>query len=235
MKTYIVNSLPSVVNLGRQTETGVQEIRIDCAPWIARWPTLTYHIWVTPPRGEAAYPASTRMDGTVLVWEVNGSDTAVAGRGTMEIVGMAEGKKKLSAIVVTAIHTTTTNATTDPPEPAQPWVDTVLQARDEAEAAAERAEEIAEALAGGGGGTGSSLFLPSVSEADNGKVLTVVDGDWVAGEGGVNFEVDKTLNLENGVLSVNTADNVEQDNTLPVTSAAVYAEVGNINALLETI
>lgn len=31
------------------------------------------------------------------------------------------------------------------------------------------------------------------------------------------------------------ANAVEEDNTLPITSAAVYTEVGNINALLETI
>lgn len=53
--------------------------------------------------------------------------------------------------------------------------------------------------------------------------------------GGVQFETDETLLLENGILSVNTADVVEKDNTLPVTSAAVQTTVGNINALLETI
>lgn len=53
--------------------------------------------------------------------------------------------------------------------------------------------------------------------------------------GGVDFETDETLTLEDGVLSVNTAKTVEQDNTLPITSAAVYTEVGNINALLATI
>lgn len=52
---------------------------------------------------------------------------------------------------------------------------------------------------------------------------------------GMSFETDKTLTLERGILSVNTADVVEADNTLPVTSAAVNATVGNINALLETI
>lgn len=51
----------------------------------------------------------------------------------------------------------------------------------------------------------------------------------------VSFETDKTLTLEDGVLRVNMADKVEEDNTLPVTSAAVYTEVGNINALLATI
>lgn len=39
----------------------------------------------------------------------------------------------------------------------------------------------------------------------------------------------------NGVLSVDKATAVAQDNTKPITAAAVYAEVGNINALLETI
>lgn len=51
----------------------------------------------------------------------------------------------------------------------------------------------------------------------------------------IDFETDETLTFLNGVLSVNTAQDVEQDNTLPITSAAVYTEVGNINALLGTI
>lgn len=47
---------------------------------------------------------------------------------------------------------------------------------------------------------------------------------------------DKTLTLtENGLLSVNTTDNMEKDNTLPITSAGVFVTVGNIEALLKTI
>lgn len=52
---------------------------------------------------------------------------------------------------------------------------------------------------------------------------------------GVTFETDETLTLEDGVLGVNTAKTVEQDNTLPITSAAVYTTVGNIEVLLGTI
>lgn len=54
-------------------------------------------------------------------------------------------------------------------------------------------------------------------------------------QAGIAFETDETLTLKNGVLSVNTSDEPEQDNTLPITSAAVFTTVGNINALLETI
>ena len=52
---------------------------------------------------------------------------------------------------------------------------------------------------------------------------------------GMKFETDETLTLEDGILSVNTADKVEQDNTLPITSAAVHVTVGNIETLLGTI
>lgn len=43
------------------------------------------------------------------------------------------------------------------------------------------------------------------------------------------------IDITDGVISVQTAPNVEKDNTKPITSAAVYTEVGNINILLQTI
>lgn len=53
--------------------------------------------------------------------------------------------------------------------------------------------------------------------------------------GGISFTTDETLSLKGGVLRVNTANAAEQDNTLPITSAAVNTVVGNINILLESI
>lgn len=55
------------------------------------------------------------------------------------------------------------------------------------------------------------------------------------GTGGTSFRTDDTLTLKNGILSVNTAKEVEEDNTLPITSAAVHTTVGNIEILLSTI
>ena len=47
---------------------------------------------------------------------------------------------------------------------------------------------------------------------------------------GENLKID-----ENGVLSVDTATDVEQDNTKPVTSAAVHVQLGNVEVLLSTL
>lgn len=49
-------------------------------------------------------------------------------------------------------------------------------------------------------------------------------------------EIDNfTLVNQNGVLKVNTTNDAEGDNTLPITSAGVQTIVGNIKTLLEII
>lgn len=55
--------------------------------------------------------------------------------------------------------------------------------------------------------------------------------------GGASYSIGDGLFLdeETNTLSVNVANSVEKDNTLPITSAAVYTEIGNINVLLSMI
>lgn len=56
-----------------------------------------------------------------------------------------------------------------------------------------------------------------------------------AGGGGVPYQIGAGLKVQENVLMVDTADKVEQDNTRPVTSAAVHVEIGNIEALLAAL
>lgn len=52
----------------------------------------------------------------------------------------------------------------------------------------------------------------------------------------MNYRIGHGLKVTGGnTLEVDTAEEAEQDNTLPITSAAVYTTVGNIEILLETI
>lgn len=55
-------------------------------------------------------------------------------------------------------------------------------------------------------------------------------------EGGeFGYQIGDGLKVQGNTLMVDAADAVEQDNTLPITSAAVYTTVGNIEILLGTI
>lgn len=77
--------------------------------------------------------------------------------------------------------------------------------------------------------------LHKITVDNDGNVL--IDGKSVGGGGGGGYQIGPGLKLdsETNTLSVDTADTIQKDNTKPVTSAAVYTEVGNINALLATI
>lgn len=230
------------VVLGYTPENDARLYRFDIAKWQKAWPDAAPEMLVVRPGEDEAYPARTTVEGHEIVWTAMRYDTANPGTGRMWVVFRGKDGQQLGLTPMTTTRIMPGPPNIDgeePPAGSIPWVEDVFDAADRAEDAAKRAKEIADALAGGGGGDlDSGLFLPSVGVDDNGKVLTVVEGKWTAEtpkESGVQFKTDETLTLEDGVLSVNTADKVERDNTLPVTSAAVYTEVGNINALLATI
>lgn len=64
---------------------------------------------------------------------------------------------------------------------------------------------------------------------------TLLEDGTGGSSGGTSFTTDSTLSLENGVLKVNTTNEMAADNSLPITSAGVYTQVGNIAILLDTI
>ena len=231
---YPIKHLPHVIPIGIQTESGVESVGFDVKPWLDEFDGLTLSIWPTRPGENAAYPAAdTELIGTVLYWRPNAADTAIEGAGKVEVLGVTGDRRKLSGWCDTMVRPTSLATTTEAPEAARPWVDEVLDAAEEAKKQADRAEQIANDRSGGVV-TGAVRYdaEQTLTEEEKARARKNIGADT-----GVNFTTDATLTLDpdTQVLSVNTADDVEQDNTLPVTSAAVYVEVGNINALLGTI
>jgi hypothetical protein len=78
-------------------------------------------------------------------------------------------------------------------------------------------------------------FTPSKANMPTVQPVQVTLPAGTGSGGNVDFQTDETLTLKDGVLSVNTTNDMEQNNTLPITSAGVFATVGNIEALLKTI
>lgn len=74
-----------------------------------------------------------------------------------------------------------------------------------------------------------------------GQVLTKrsdseMDFVWMDPQGGSGgYVIGSGLKLDGNTLSVDTAEAVEEDNTKPVTSGAVYVQLGNVEVLLENL
>ena len=96
-----------------------------------------------------AYPAVVRVAGTDLVWDVLSADVATMGAGSLELiyyVGDTVAKSQTWETFVVASKSA--EGTTEPPDPAKNWVDTVLKSSSDAkQAATESAESAKQAAA----------------------------------------------------------------------------------------
>ncbi len=142
--SYSVAKMPREIIIGRETENGVTKIRFDVSPWLEKWPGMSVSMIAKNPE-DTVYIASTGMDGNDLVWTITNADTAVPGKGSIEIVGTLDDKKKVSAASDTKILGRIEGTAGEPPEYAGTWIDQINAAGDKALTAADNAEKAAQA------------------------------------------------------------------------------------------
>ena len=189
------------------------------------WEELTITATFVTPEG------STRVlvpqDGVLPVpQEATAHPSPIGTKGQIVFAGVADGVQRISTSV---LYIVTDHAPVEGkgshPTPSE-FAQFVAQVKDDADRADAAAAKI-----------------PVPTPADAGKNLVAQeDGTYGlvllggGGESGTSYRIGYGLKLTAGdILEVDAANAVEQDNTLPVTSAAVYTQVGNIDALLQTI
>ncbi len=85
------------------------------------------------------------------------------------------------------------------------------------------------------GPPGQNGLTPHIGENGNWYLGETDTGVKAQGDAGGLKLGDGLALSEDGALTVQTTSDAEQDNTLPMTSAGVYTQLGNISILLETI
>lgn len=135
------------IPLGRQGENQAQTViwRGIAAQYAALYGEGAFQLMVARCGDAAPYPVALTRDGSSLVWTVSNSDTAKSGVGRCELtylVGGAVAKSKTWQTQVLASFTADGSA--EPPEPAQSWVQEVLDAATAAGKSAEAAADSAD-------------------------------------------------------------------------------------------
>ncbi len=216
--------------LGRRGENFSREVRFDISKWRALYGPGSVQLLNQRPREDTPYPCTITVDGDVVKWIILAADVDIPGRfGSCELSYIVGDQVAKSEIWPTVILDSLGDASDSPPDPQKGWVDKVLQAGADAEAAAQRAEDAA-------------IRQPIIGENGCWYIWDVETGNYrdtgMPSSGGGNFpyQLGKSLKVVGiNTLEVNTTDAVEADNTLPITAAAVHTTVGNIDALLQTI
>lgn len=171
----------------------------------------TVQLAVKRPMDNSPYPVPVNIRNNDIVWNVQATDVANSGFGLCELTYLVDDAVVKSRVWKTFVMKSLSgNGTTTPPDaPSKAWFDSIQSQ------------------------IGNLADLST--SAKRNLVEAINEAARSGGGGGMPYELGTTLKVVDGVLDVNTSDAPEQDNTQPITSAAVYSTVGNIEALLSTI
>lgn len=154
---YDINSLPSIIPIGKQGEGDVTPIEFDVSDWVADYPGLPISISVTDPQDSTnAIPflaAGVTLSGNTLTWLVGRDATQHAGLGTVVVRCANGGTDKRSArtqILIDVGH----GAASDAPQLMADWL---------AEADALR-QEVADGAAAAAGSAGQANAAKQAAE-----------------------------------------------------------------------
>lgn len=140
-----INAKPGdKLNLGRKGENRARTILFDISQWRKLYGDGVASLLHQRAGDAEPYPCDIQTDGNTVAWEITNADTAVASQyGKYELQYRVNDQLAKSATGAASVYDALGEQTAEPPEAQQGWVDKVLQAGAEAEAAADRAEEAA--------------------------------------------------------------------------------------------
>ena len=174
MKTYaysLVTFGSRQISIGRQGENLATRIDVDVTQWKTEYPTGTVSLFVVPPVGNG-YLAAIEEDGNTIRWTIRDTDTAYDGHGKAELILKDASGTVMKSVTANTICAKSVSAAepADPPEAIRPWVEQILEA-------------IASGGVGSGGGApgvGISRLEQTTASADDGGVnvwtATLTDG-----------------------------------------------------------
>ncbi len=200
--------------LRHQGENDAMRVAFPLSAFEADWPGGTPLLLVQRPRASRdaeAYPVALSVDGHTAYWTVSASDIEYSGYGKVQLQWRVEDVLVKSCIYDTVCVPSLEAGAEPPDEPSKRWFD-AIQAQ-----------------------IGDLADLKTYSKDNLVAAINEARNTGGGSGGGYNIGSGLKLDAETNTLSVDTAEIVEKDNTKPITSAAVYTEVGNINALLATI
>lgn len=169
------------IRIGFEGENAVSRVDFDMASWVEKYGDGSLVLFVIRPRDTVPYPVSLSIVDGVATWNITSTDCAKRGAGAIQLKYTVGSVVKKSYIYATSCSDVLDETDTIP-DGYESWLATLtdLSALCEsyavrAENAAERAEEAAEGGGGGGGGADGFSPIATVTQTENGAVITITD------------------------------------------------------------
>lgn len=184
MSNLVINAnsiYDRLIRIGYKGENIVTAITFNLQMWIDEFGAGAAVLLVQRSGDGNAYPVPLTIEEGSAMWTITSTDCAKTGRGAIQIVYTAGEQVKKSPIF-TIICSASIEGSDTAPDPYESWLATLTELTATTESNARRAEEAAEraeeaADGGGGGEGGEDGFSPiaTVTQTENGAVITITD------------------------------------------------------------
>ncbi|MBR5284561.1 MAG: hypothetical protein IKU27_05885, partial [Clostridia bacterium] len=125
----IIKAIPGGrINIGRRGEHLARQVQFDLTEWIERYGEGQAELLYQRPGDQLPYPIAARRQGNLLLWDVDHTDTARAGRnGRAEIRYYVDEVLVILEISYVQVEQTLENPDKVPDPPGASWFDRVLE------------------------------------------------------------------------------------------------------------
>ena len=137
--TVTAKDSPNII-IGRRGEYEAEEIIFDASYMSQLYGDGSAILMVKRPSDAYAYPAVTVQEGSTITWLITETDTSFKGHGECELYWYVDDALAKSVIFGITVLRDIGNATEEPPDPYETWVDEIARLSNEAHSDAERAE-----------------------------------------------------------------------------------------------
>lgn len=124
--TITQNTTPNII-IGRRGTYETEQVIFDVSWLKSSYGDGTATLLVKRPTDAAPYPVVTTLDGNLLTWVVSETDTSYKGHGECEIYWYVNGGLAKSTICGITILRDIGDDTQSPPNPYEPWVDSMVE------------------------------------------------------------------------------------------------------------
>ena len=229
MNVFTANQTKIII-IGRQYENDVTTIQFPIKKWRDTYGgSGNFFLAVMRAKDSAPYEVNIEVTDDYVLWTPTEADTEYKGYGEAQLTYRINGKVAKSEVFQIYTDRSLPNPV-DPPAEWEGFVDRVENAAAKAESAVIHNPYINEEnLHWFVWDFDSEQYIDTGVSASGGAAV------WDSLLGKPFNEIGDNLKVVSGKLTVDTATEVQEDNTKPITSAAVFVEVGNIEVLLQHI
>lgn len=113
-------------NLGRQGENGVTQFGFDYTRLVERFGNGVLSGLYQRTESEQPYPITLVPEDGIAYWMVTATDTAINGRGRLQLIYTVDGVVKKSVVHATKVGISLETSSTEPPDPYVSWLEQLV-------------------------------------------------------------------------------------------------------------